>query len=88
MSDATYKYTLKAKSGYKSEQSGAMTVERHAVVCQVLEGNLVDDVALLKTAPKLLELLERIVQAEYTVEGGQWPEEAELRAAIAEAKDQ
>jgi hypothetical protein len=83
---AKYTYRITAESGYQSSQSGKISPERHGVVCQVLAGQLTDDVAVLKAAPKLLDLLERIVQTEFTVEGGVWPTEDELRAAIAEAK--
>ena len=54
MSDATYKYSLKSASGYKSDQSGAITPERHGVVCAALAGKIPDDLDLLRAAPDLL----------------------------------
>lgn len=62
MSSATYKYSIKADSGYKSDQSGKITPERHSVVCTALDGGLSDDLLALKAAPYLLDDL--IVAAE------------------------
>lgn len=58
MSGATYKYSINADSGYKSDQSGKITPERHGVVCAALDGGLSDDLFILKAAPDLLEALE------------------------------
>ena len=58
MTSATYKYSLKADSGYKSDQSGKITPERHGVVCAALDGGLSDDLLLLRAAPELLAALQ------------------------------
>lgn len=60
MTSATYKYSLKADSGYKSDQSGKITPERHGIVCAALDGGLSDDLLLLRAAPKLLTALKEI----------------------------
>lgn len=58
MTSATYKYLLKADSGYKSEQAGKISPERHGVVCAVLDGGLTDDLVLLRAAQDLLDALQ------------------------------
>ena len=62
MTSATYKYSLKADSGYKSEQSGKISPERHGVVCAALDGGFSDDVILLRAAPDLLSDLKEAAQ--------------------------
>lgn len=88
MSVATYKYSLKAESGYKSDQTGKITPERHGVVCAALDGGLSDNLALLRSAPDLLEALEAaLFDAENTHpldSNYSWTDAA--RAAIARAK--
>jgi hypothetical protein len=62
MTSATYKYSLKADSGYKSDQSGKITPERHGVVCAALDGGLSDDLLLLRAAPDLLAALQGVLR--------------------------
>lgn len=61
MTGATYKYSLKADSGYKSDQSGKITPERHGVVCAALDGGLSDDLLLLRAAHELKDALQKLL---------------------------
>lgn len=95
MSGATYKYSIKADSGYKSDQSGGITPERHGVVCAVLDGGLSDNLSLLRSAQDMLDALEAITEFipnTSASEGGAAKHSANVkaadmvRAAIAKAK--
>jgi hypothetical protein len=88
MTSATYKYSLKADSGYKSDQSGRITPERHGVVCAALDGGLSDDLLLLKAAPKLLAALQKLnaqIEADGYMGTTYGPLRFEAEAALAEA---
>lgn len=85
MSGATYKYSIKAESGYKSEQTGKISPERHGVVCASLDGGLSDDLRLLRAAPKILAALKSMIDS-YQYEASQEnPALLEAKAAVFEA---
>jgi hypothetical protein len=92
--NATYKYLLKADSGYESEQTGKISSERHCIVCAALGGVLSDDLLLLKAAPTLLEAAQIVMEglnariADASARGGRVPVFegiADLHEAIAKA---
>jgi hypothetical protein len=82
MSGANYKYVLKADSGYKSENTGKISPERHGIVCAVLAGFLGDNLEILSAAEDLLAALEAIV----SIADRDTDELNNARAAIAKAK--
>lgn len=86
MSKANYKYTLTADSGYKSEQSGKISPERHAVVCAALDGGLTGDVLKLRAAPELLEALEMVSNYVMVMKGPGHEYSIAVKNAIAKAK--
>ena len=85
MTSATYKYSLKADSGYKSDQSGKITPERHGVVCAALDGGLSDDLLLLRAAPDLLKALQEIYRHGIQAFGEDFEVMLEAKAAIDKA---
>lgn len=85
MTSATYKYSLKADSGYKSDQSGKITPERHGVVCAALDGGLSDDLLLLRAAPDLLAALQEIYRHGIQAFGEDFEVMLEAKAAIDKA---
>jgi len=54
---ATYVYTLSADSGYRANETGRISANRHGLVCRALAGKLDDYDQLSEQRAELLEAL-------------------------------
>jgi len=55
---ATYVYTLSADSGYRANETGRISANRHGLVCRALAGKLDDYDQLSEQRAELLEALQ------------------------------
>ncbi len=82
---ARYVLTIDASTGYQATTEGECTPERYATAIAALHGTIPDDTKLLKAAPRLLSVLQRIEQ--WDAEGIALTEDlmSSARSAIVEA---
>jgi hypothetical protein len=79
---ATYRYTLKAASGYSSTQSGSVTLDQHAAVCAALDSRVKPKAAL--AADDLLASCKELLNC--VQPDRDWNEAKRARAAIKKAE--